>query len=197
LGQWGVEEVFLKRGRGWGGEGLFARRGRDDGDELKVGDGGSRDVDALGIGARVGRGEEEARVVDYVVEEGDVDGGQTFELVFGTVWRSKGEAEPEALGSRTRQECAADEALGVEGVSQVEVADVANVFYVVEEKGDDSAAEIKEVDGFVVDESRDGQVAWKGLSRESAHDDLFSGSGHVLADCRMRRYPDANKVSGE
>ena len=49
------------------------------------------------------------------------------------------------------------------------------------------AAEIKQVDGFVVDESGDGKIAGEGISCESSHDDLFTGRGHVLADCRMWR----------
>jgi hypothetical protein len=35
----------------------------------------------LGVGAGIWRGEEEASVVDEVVEEGSVDGGEAFELV--------------------------------------------------------------------------------------------------------------------
>jgi hypothetical protein len=185
------------RGEWGGGEGFLTGRGGDDCDELELGDGGSRDVDALGVRTGIGRGEEEAGVADEVIEEGDVDGGESFKLVFGAIRSAKGQTEPEALGAGTGEEGSASEPLGVEGVGQIEVADVADVLYIVEGKRDDSAAEIKKVDNLVVDESRDGQIAGKGLSCGSAHDDLFARGGHVLADCRMGRCREANKLSEE
>ena len=164
---------------------------------MQLDDGGSGDVDSLGVGAGIGRGQEEAGVRDDVVEEGDVDGGQTLELVFGSVWAAEAEAEPEALGAWARQERSAGEPFGVEGVGEIEVADVADVLYIAERKDDDSAAEIKEVDDLVVDEGRDGQIAGKGLSCESAHDNLFAGRGHSLEDCHMCRYGVTKKLSEE
>lgn len=169
-----VEEVLLHGGDGGCGEGLAAGWGGDDGDELEVGDGCAGDVDALGIGAGVRGGEEEAGVVEGVVEEGDVDGGEAFELVFG----AEGEAEPEAFGAGAREEGAAGEALGVDGVGEVEVADVADVLDVVEGEGDDPAAEVEEVYGFVADEGREGKVSGEDVSREAAHEYLFVSGGH-------------------
>ena len=134
-GDQGVEEVFLKTGDCGGGERLAARGRGDDGDELEVGEGGAGDVNALGIGTGVGRGEEEACIVEDVVEEGDVGGGETFEEVAG----AEGHAEPEAFGAGAREKGAAGEALWVSGVGEVEVADVADVLDVAEEEGDDSA----------------------------------------------------------
>jgi hypothetical protein len=84
----------------------------------------------------------EAGVLDEVVDEGDVDGGQAFEEVAG----AEGHAEPEAFGSGFGEEGAAAEALGIDRVVEVEVADVAYVLDVVEKKGDDAAGEVEEVD---------------------------------------------------
>ena len=137
----------------------------------------ARDVDALGVGAGVGRGEMEAGVVDEVVEEGDVDGGEAFELI-GLRDGAKGEAEPEAFGAGTGEEGAAGEALGVDGVVEVEVADVADVLDVVEKNGDDVAAEVEQVDAgwaAVADKAGERQVAGEGFSGEAADDDLFVG----------------------
>ncbi len=128
---------------------------------MKFGDGGAGDEDALGVGAGVGWGELEAGVVDEVIGEGDVGGGEAFEQVAG----AEGEAEPEAFGAGPGEEGAAGEALGVGGVVEVEVADVADVLYVVEGKGDDSAAEVEQIDGVVADEAGERQVAGEGFVR--------------------------------
>jgi hypothetical protein len=117
-------------GAGWRREGA-AGGGGDDGEQVELGDGGAGDVEALGVGAGVGRGEEEAGVVDQGVEEGAVGGGEAFEEVAG----AEGEAEPEALAARTGEEGAAGEALGVDGVREVEVADVADGLMSLRGKG--------------------------------------------------------------
>ena len=152
---------------------------------MQLGDGGAGDVDALGVGARVGRGEVESGVVDEVVGEGDIGGGEAFE----DVACAEGEAEPETLGARTGEEGAAGEAFGVEGVVEVEVADVADVLYVLEEEGDNPAGEVEQVEGafggFVENEGGEGQVAGESVSGVTAYDDLLVRGGHSLADCRM------------
>ena len=137
-------------------------------------EGGSGDVDALGVGAGIGRGEEESGVVEEVVEEGDVGGGEAFEEVAA----AEGHAEPEAFGAGAGEEGAAGEAFGVDGVGEVEVADVADVLDVVEKKGDDSAFEVEKIDGAVLDEGGERQVAGEGFAGEAADDDLFVGGGH-------------------
>ncbi len=91
---------------------------------------------------------------------------------------AEGQAEPEAFGAGTGEEGAAGEALGVDGVVEVEVADVADVLDVVEKKGDDAAGEVEEVDGAVADEGGERQVAGEGFAGEAADDDLFVGGGH-------------------
>lgn len=87
----------------------------------------------------------EADVVDHVVKEGDVGRGEAFEDVSA----AKGHAEPEAFGAGASEEGAAGEAFRVGGIVEVEVADIADVFDVVEKKGDDSASEVEEVDGWL------------------------------------------------
>ena len=94
-GQVGVEEVLLRAGVGCQGGGFLFGRGGDDGQEGELSDGGTRDVDALGVGAGIGWGQEEAGIVDEVVKEGDVRGGEALEQVAG----GEGEAEPEAFRS--------------------------------------------------------------------------------------------------
>jgi hypothetical protein len=123
-----VEEFFLEAVLGGLGERLAAGGGGDDGEQVEFGDGGAGDEEALGVGPGVGRGEEEAGVVDQGVEEGAVGGGKAFEEVAG----AEGEAEPEALATRAGEEGAAGEALGVDGVREVEFADVADQLDVVE-----------------------------------------------------------------
>jgi hypothetical protein len=77
-----VEELVLEALLGGLiGEGLAAGGGGDDGQELKLGDGGTGDIDALGVGTGVGRGEEEAGIVDEGVEQGAVGGGEALEQV--------------------------------------------------------------------------------------------------------------------
>ena len=129
--EWGVEEVLLQRGSN-GGQGLLARWGSDDSNEMEFGDGGSRDVDALGVGACIGRSQEEASVADEVVKQGGVDGSQAFKQVFGTVRSAEDEAQPKALGTGSSEKGAAGKPFGVERVGQIEVADVADVLYIIE-----------------------------------------------------------------
>jgi hypothetical protein len=143
-----VEEVFLHGGDRGGGKGLAPGRGGDDGEELEFCDGGAGDVDSLGVGASVGWGEVEAVVLDQVVGESDVDGGEAFEEVA----TAKGHAEPETFGARFGEEGAPGEALGVGVVVEVEFADVADVLDVVEKKRGDAAGEVEEVDCAVSDE---------------------------------------------
>src|ERR1035437_4158265 len=123
-----VEEFVLEVFFGGAiGDGRTAGGGGDDGEQVDVGEGGAGDVEALSVGAGVGRGEEEAGVVDEGVEQGAIGGGEAFEEVAGT----DGEAEPEALAALTGEEGAAGEALGVDWVREVEVADVADELDVV------------------------------------------------------------------
>ena len=44
------------------------------------------------------------------------------------------------------RKCATGEALGVDGVVEVEVADVADVLDVIERKGDDAAGKVEEIE---------------------------------------------------
>ena len=74
--------------------------------------------------------------------EGGVDGGEAFEQVAG----AEGEAEPEAFAAGLGEKGAAGEALGVGGVVEVEVADVADVLMSLRSEGDDTAGEVEEVD---------------------------------------------------
>ena len=85
--------------------------------------------------------------------EGDVGGGEAFEDVAGG---AEGEAEPEAFGAGTGEEGAAGEAFGVDGVGEVEVADVADDLDVIQSKGDDAAGEVEEIEAAVADEAGHG-----------------------------------------
>jgi hypothetical protein len=183
----GFEEVFLEGGDGGGGEGFaFGGRG-DDRDELEAGQGGAWNVDALGVGTGVGWGDLEADVVDEVVEEADVGGGEAFELVAG----AEGHAEPEAFAAGAGEKGSAGETLGVGGVGEIEVADVADVLYIVDEEGDNAAFEIEEVDDAlgraVADECGERQVAGEGVASEAADDDLFVGGGHGISRIVARK----------
>ena len=170
-----VEELVLKAFLGGGGgERRAAGRSGDDREQLQLGEGDAGDVEALGVGAGVGGGEEEAGVFDQGVEQGEVCGGDAFELVAG----AEGEAEPEAFGAGAGEEGAAGEALGVGGVREVEVADVADGLDVVEGQGDDAAGEVEEIERAGVDEGGVREIAGEGVSGEAAHDDLFARGGH-------------------
>jgi hypothetical protein len=175
----GVEKVVLEAGGSLGGHGLAAGRGGDDGDELKLGDGATRDVDALGVGADVRRGELEANVVDKIVEQRGVEGSEAFEVVglFGV--GAEGDAEPEAFAAGTREEGTASEALGRDGVRQVEVADVADVLDVPQNNRDNSPTEVEKIDRLIVDEAGYREVAGDRFSADAAHDDLFARGRHV------------------
>ena len=187
IGWWDevVEEVFLQGGDRGGGERLAAGGCGDNGEELEFGDGGAGDVDTLGIGAGVGRGELEAGVLDEIVSEGDVDGGEAFEEVRSMVGGAEGHAEPEAFAARLGEEGAAAEAFGIRGVVQVEVANVADVLDVVEKKRDDAAGEVQQVDGWlrgaVADEAGEGQVTGEGFASETTYYDLFVGGRHDVS----------------
>jgi hypothetical protein len=171
------EEVFLHGGDRGCGEGFAARWGSDDGEELEFNEGGAGDVDTLGVGAGVGWGEMEADVIDQVVEESDVRGGEAFQEVSG----AKGHAEPEALGARTGEEGTSGKAFGVDGVVEIEVADIAYVFDVVEKKGNDSSGQVEEVDRAITDEGGEGQVTRESFAGEATDDHLFVGGGHRSA----------------
>jgi hypothetical protein len=167
-----VDEIFLEVfGGGGGGEGLAAGGRGDDGQELDFGEGGAGDVEALGVGAGVGWGEEEAVVVGEGVEEGAVGGGEALQKIASP----EGEAEPEAFRAGTGEEGAASEALGVDGVREVEVADIANGLDVVERQGDEAAGEVEEVDCVVAHEGGLGQIAGEGVTGEAADENLFWG----------------------
>jgi hypothetical protein len=120
----------------------------------------------------------ESGVVDEGVGEGDVDGGEAFEEIAG----AEGHAKPQAFAAGFGEEGAASEALGVEGVVEVEVADVADVLDVLEEEGDDAAAEVKKVDGWlrgaVLKKAGEGEIAGEGFAGEAADDDLFVRGRH-------------------
>jgi len=170
-----VEEFVLEALLGGAvGRGGAARRRGDDGEEVEVGEGGAGNVEALGVGAGVGWGEEEAGVVDQGVDERAVGWGEAFKEVSG----AEGEAEPEAFGTGTREEYAADEALGVDGIREVEVADVADGLDIGEGQGEDAAAEVEQVEGVIANEGGCGEIAGKGVSGESPDDDLFARVGH-------------------
>ncbi len=113
----------------------------------------------------------EAGIVDQIIEEGDVGGGEAFEEVTAT----EGHAEPKAFGAGTGEEGAAGEALGVDGVVEVELANVADVLNVVEEERDDAAGEVEEVDRAAADEGGERQIAREGFAGEATDDDLFVG----------------------
>jgi len=139
-------------------------------------------VDALDVGARVGRDEKEAGVFDGVVEDGGVDGGEPLEEVGLGGLGAEGEPDPEAFGTGAGEEGAAGEALGVEVVAEVEVADVADVLDVVEGDGLDAAFEIKEIEdtgrGLGADESGERKIAREGGAYEASDDDFLPGGGH-------------------
>src|ERR1019366_3135170 len=171
-GRFNAETPGAREGcpQGWG----RPRGGGDDGEELKLGDGSAGDVEALGVGAGVGWGEEEAGVVDQGVEQGAVGGGEAFELVS----RAEGDAEPEALGAGAGEEGAASKALGVDGVGEVEVADVADGLDVAEGQGEDAAAQVEEIDRVIADEGDVGQVAGECVPGETPDDDFLTRVGH-------------------
>jgi hypothetical protein len=178
--QFDVEEIGLEGGVVGGcGEWLAAGRRGDDGEELERSDGGTRDEDALGVGANVGRGEEEPGVVDEVVEEGGVDGGEAFEEFRGAVvGGGKGNAEPEAFGAGAGEEGTTGQAFGIEGVGEVEIANVADESNVVERDGDDAAVEVEELDGGVADEGGEGEVAGEDFTAGAPDDNFFVRGGH-------------------
>jgi hypothetical protein len=108
---------------------------------LKFGERGSGNIDALGVGAGVRRSQVKAGIVDQVVGEGGVDRGKAFQQISG----AKSEAEPQAFRARLSQKRATDEALGINGVIQVIVANVAYVLDVIDKKRDDAAAQVEEL----------------------------------------------------
>jgi hypothetical protein len=61
---------------------------------------------------------------------------------------------------------------------EVEVTDVGDVLDVIEEEGDYSAGEVKQVDGAVANKAGQSQVSGEGFASEAADDDLFVGRGH-------------------
>jgi hypothetical protein len=163
-----VEEIFLE-GFGGGGAGLAAGGGGDDGEELEIGEGGAGNVEALGVGAGVGRGEEEAVVVGECVEEGAVGGGESLQEVSG----AEDEAKPEAFGAGAGEKGATGEALGVDGIGEVEVADVADGLDVVERQGDEAAGEVEQIDRVMAHKGGLRQVSGEDVSGEAANEDLF------------------------
>jgi hypothetical protein len=173
VGGEGVEEVLLKilwEAAYLGiAEGLAAGGCRDDGEELEIGEGGSGDVDALGVGADVRWGEVEAEVVDEVVEQDLVGGGETFDLVSG----AEGEPDPEAFGAGPGEEGTAGEALGVDGVGQIEVPHVADEFDIREGNGENATGEVQEMDGAMGDKGGDREISGQDIAKEAADDDLL------------------------
>lgn len=163
------------------GCGFWFGGGGDDGEDLEGGDGVTGDVETLGVGADIGWEEEEAAVFEEVVEEGEVEGGESFQQVAA----DEGEAEPEAFAAGASEEGAAGEAFGIEFVGEVEVADEGDRADGGERERDDPAFEIEEVDscGIGGQETRDREVAGMegvGLSRGSAaaDDDFLAGAWH-------------------
>ena len=139
-----MEKLVLKAFLGGtvGGGGAAGGRG-DDGEKLDLGEGGAWDVEALGVGAGIGRGEEEAGIVDQGIEQGAVAGRQALQQVSG----AERQAEPEALSAGPGEEGAAHKALGVLGVGEVEFPDVADGFDVAEWQRKDAAGEVEQVEG--------------------------------------------------
>ena len=189
-------EEFVLEGLlgGFGGELRSPGRSGDDSEELEFGNGGAGNVDALGVRAGVGRSEEQAGVVDEGVEQGEVGGGQAFQDVPG----AEGDAEPEAFAAGARQEGAAGEALGVDWIGEIEVADEVDNLDVVDRQGDNASAEVEEIDGLGVDEVSVGEIAGEGISGKTPDDDLFAGVGHggltfmgIVARCGVGRHEKA------
>lgn len=167
-----VEELVLEGFFGWAfGEGLFLGGRGDDRYELELSDGGARDEQALGVGASVWWDEKEAGVFQSSVEEREVGWGEALELVAGP----KGQTDPEAFGAGPSEEGAAGQALGVDGVGEVEVADEADVLDVIEGERQDSASEVEQLHSTGVHESSAGKVSGHGIAREAPNQDLFAG----------------------
>ncbi len=164
------------------GTGRTAGGRGDNGEDLEFGDGCSGDVDALRVGASVRRGEEEAVVFGEGIEERPVGGCEAFEEIAG----AEGKAEPEALGAGTGEEGPAGEALGVDGVGEVEVADVADGLDVVDWQGDNATREIEEADRTIAREGGLGQVAGEYVCCKAAYEDFFRRIGHGLGAVRRR-----------
>ena len=168
------EEILLHgRDRG-GGKRFTAGGGGDDCQELEVSERRPGNVEALGVGAGVRRGELQTGVLNEVVGEGNVDGGEALEELAG----AKGHTKPEAFGAWLGQEGAAAEPLRVCGVVQIEIADVADVLDVVEQKWNDPSGEVEEVDCAVADEAGERQVAGESFAGKTTDDHLFVGGGH-------------------
>lgn len=140
----------------------------------------------------------QAGVLDEVIGERHVNGSQTFKEVA----RTEGETEPKTFGARFGKKSAASEALWVDRVIQVEVADVADVLDVTEKQRDNAAAEIEQIDrwlggGAIAKETGERKIARESFAGEAADDDLFVRGGHEferpgrsklgLANCRMPR----------
>lgn len=122
----------------------------------------------------------EAEILEQARDEGQVRGGEAFEQVSA----SEGQAQPEALGPRAGEEGAAGEALGVDGVAEVEIADVADHFYIVQGERDDAPAEVEKVEVWTcrvdADERAHGQIAGDAIAGEAADYDFFLGAGHTF-----------------
>jgi hypothetical protein len=174
-----VEEFILQAWSDRRGQSFFARGRGDDGQELKLRDGRAGDIDALGVGADVGRGEMESGVVEDVVQQRNIDGGEALELVGFCGGGAEGEAEPETFAARPSEEGSASEPFGVDCVREIEVADVADVLDLADKKRDDVAAEVEEIDGAAANEGGQREVAGEDFSGEAAHDDFFAGGRHA------------------
>ena len=172
-----VEEVFLEGGDGGRGERFATRRSCNDGKQLKLRKRGTWNIDTLRVGSCIGRGEMEARVVHHVVEKGNIGRSKPFKDVSAP----KSHPQPKSFGARTGKERAPGKALRVHRIVEVEVANVADVLDVIENKRDDPSGEVEEIDRPVAYEGRERQIPGKCFASGAADDDLFVGGGHGVS----------------
>ena len=116
----------------------------------------------------------EARVVHHVVENGNIGRSKPFKDVSAP----KSHPQPKSFGARTGKERAPGKALRVHRIVEVEVANVADVLDVIENKRDDPSGEVEEIDRPVAYEGRERQIPGKCFASGAADDDLFVGRGH-------------------
>jgi hypothetical protein len=131
----------------------------------------------------------EARIVDQVIEEGNIGRGQPFKNVSS----AKGHPKPQALRPGTGKKGPTRKPFRVSGVVKVELPHIADVFDVIEEDGDHAPGEIKKFNPTVADEGGQRQVSGKCFSSEATDDDLFVCGGHGAPGLSHGRGPEQRK----
>lgn len=86
----------------------------------------------------------------------------------------KGDPQPKAFAARAGEKGSSGETLRVNGIVEIKVSDIADVFDFIEGNENKMAAEIEQIDSTVADETGGRQITCQSVCGRTAHEDFLA-----------------------